>query len=174
MKAGKAQISIFEKMRIKNLRGSVRSDLKKLDSFSLETSKKHLIRNFLRNGRVRVNLGKFYSYEIKFSTNYCFGIAKPGLITTSTQLQRFRVLLYRIPQKNLNLDLSSKRSIFVSDNGVLRPKVETLSIKIPPRELKTYKKVVYTLTGPTVAQCENPPCDPDPFTYDCRIIDEVF
>ena len=34
--------------------GSVRSDLKKLDSFTLETSKNHLIRNFLRNGRLRV------------------------------------------------------------------------------------------------------------------------
>ena len=29
-------------------------DLKKLDSFILETSKNHLIHNFLRNGRVRV------------------------------------------------------------------------------------------------------------------------
>ena len=29
---------------------------KKLDSFTLETSKNHLIRNFLRNGRLRVNL----------------------------------------------------------------------------------------------------------------------
>ena len=32
----------------------MRSTLKKLDSFSLETSKNHLIRNFLRNGRLRV------------------------------------------------------------------------------------------------------------------------
>ena len=38
-------------MRVKNLR----SDLKKLDSFTLETSKNHPIRNFLRNGRLRVN-----------------------------------------------------------------------------------------------------------------------
>ena len=30
------------------------SDLKKLDSFILETSKNHLIRNILRNGRLRV------------------------------------------------------------------------------------------------------------------------
>ena len=29
---------------------------KKLDFFTLETSKNHLIRNFLRNGRVRVNV----------------------------------------------------------------------------------------------------------------------
>ena len=43
-------------MRIKNLRGgSVRSDLKKLDSFTLETSKNKLIRNFMRNGHVRSN-----------------------------------------------------------------------------------------------------------------------
>ena len=34
----------------------MRSDLKKkLNSFTLETSKNNLIRNFLRNGRVRVN-----------------------------------------------------------------------------------------------------------------------
>ena len=50
----RASIGIFQKMRIKNLRGSVRSDFKKLDSFTMETSKNHLIRSFLRNGRVRV------------------------------------------------------------------------------------------------------------------------
>ena len=33
---------------------SVRSDLKKLDSFTLEMSKNYLIRNFLRKGRLRV------------------------------------------------------------------------------------------------------------------------
>ena len=43
-------------MRMKNLRGSVRSDFKKLDSFTSETSKNHLIRNFLRNGRLRVKV----------------------------------------------------------------------------------------------------------------------
>ena len=32
----------------------MRSDLIKLDSFTLEMSKNHLIRNFLRNGRLRV------------------------------------------------------------------------------------------------------------------------
>ena len=36
-------------------RGSVRSDFKKLDSFTSEMSKNHRIRNFVRNGRVRVN-----------------------------------------------------------------------------------------------------------------------
>ena len=55
MKAVRAKIGIFQKMHIKNLRRSVRSDLKKLDSFTLKTSKSHLIRNFLRSGRVRVN-----------------------------------------------------------------------------------------------------------------------
>ena len=49
MKAGRAHIRISQKMRLKNLRGSVRSDLKKLDLFTFETLKKHLIRNFLRN-----------------------------------------------------------------------------------------------------------------------------
>ena len=55
MKSGRAQIGIYQNMRIKNLRGSVRSDLKKLDSFTFETSKKHLIRNSLRNERLKVN-----------------------------------------------------------------------------------------------------------------------
>ena len=56
LKAGRALIGIFQKMRIKNLSGGVSEvRLKKLDSFTLETSKNHLIRNFLRNGRVRVN-----------------------------------------------------------------------------------------------------------------------
>ena len=41
--------------------GSVRSDLKKLDSFTLETSKNHLIRNFSRKGRLRVN------YKLRFT-----------------------------------------------------------------------------------------------------------
>ena len=40
----------------KSEEGSVKSDLKKLDYFTLETSKNHLIRNFLRNGRLRVNV----------------------------------------------------------------------------------------------------------------------
>ena len=41
-------------MRIKNLTGVSEIRLKKLDFFTLETSKKNLIRNFLRNGRVIV------------------------------------------------------------------------------------------------------------------------
>ena len=35
--------------------GSVRSYFRKVDSFTLETSENHLIRNCLRNGRLRVN-----------------------------------------------------------------------------------------------------------------------
>ena len=56
MKVGRALIDNFHKMRIKNLSESVRYDLQKLDFFTLETSKNHLIRNFLRNGRLRVKL----------------------------------------------------------------------------------------------------------------------
>ena len=58
MKAGRAIIGIFQKMRIKNLRGRGVSEVrfKKLDSFTLATSKNHLIRNSLRNERVRVKL----------------------------------------------------------------------------------------------------------------------
>ena len=56
MKFGRALIGIFQKMRIKNLRGVSEVRLKKkLDSLILETPKNHLIRNFLRNGRLRVN-----------------------------------------------------------------------------------------------------------------------
>ena len=56
MKAGRAKIGIFEKMRIKNLRGGSEVRFKKkLDSFTLETSKNQLIRKFLCNGRLRVN-----------------------------------------------------------------------------------------------------------------------
>ena len=67
MKAGRAKIGIFQKMRIKNLRGGGVSEVrfkKKLDYFTLETSKNHLIRNFLRNGRLRVKM-KFNNNENK-------------------------------------------------------------------------------------------------------------
>ena len=63
MKSGRALIGIFQKMRIKNLRGSVRSDLTKLDYFTLEMSKNHLIRNFLRNGRLRVKF-RLLKYQL--------------------------------------------------------------------------------------------------------------
>ena len=42
----------------KSERASVRSDFKNLDSFTLVTSKNHIIRNFLRNGRVRLKNAK--------------------------------------------------------------------------------------------------------------------
>ena len=58
MKSGRAQIGIFQKMRIKNLRGVSEVRFKKLDFFTLETSKNHLIHNFLRNGRLRVRVKK--------------------------------------------------------------------------------------------------------------------
>ena len=54
MKAGRAEIGIFQQMRIKNLSGVSEVRFKKIVSFTLETSKNHLIRNFLPNGRVRV------------------------------------------------------------------------------------------------------------------------
>ena len=73
-------------MDIKNLRGSLRSDLKKLDSFTFETSKNHLIRKFLRNWRLRVKANKFpnvinakftskalifdYSFDHKYDSSY--------------------------------------------------------------------------------------------------------
>ena len=61
---------LFQKMRIKNLRGgAVRFDLKKLDSFTLETSKNNLIRNFLRAGRVRVKQYCSIKEMIRFFTN---------------------------------------------------------------------------------------------------------
>ena len=50
MKAGRAQIDIFQKIRIKNLKGVSEVRFKKLDSFTLETLKNHLIRNFCATG----------------------------------------------------------------------------------------------------------------------------
>ena len=58
MESERAEIGIYQKMRIKNLMGgSVRSDLKKLDPFTLEMSKNHLLRSFRRNRRLRVKAG---------------------------------------------------------------------------------------------------------------------
>ena len=56
--------------------GSVRSDFKKLDSFTSETSKNHHIRNFLRNGRLRVKFMNFnLRPHIKFRHLYKFDLA---------------------------------------------------------------------------------------------------
>ena len=43
--------------------------LQKLDYFTLEMSKNHLIRNFLRNGRLRVNF-KLHFFELRMSENF--------------------------------------------------------------------------------------------------------
>ena len=59
MKAGRAKIGIYQKMRIKNLSGVSEVRLKKIDSFTLETSKNYIIRNILRNGRLRVKKNSF-------------------------------------------------------------------------------------------------------------------
>ena len=53
MKAERALTDIFQKMSIKNLRGVSEVQFKKLDPFTSETSKNHLIRNFLRNGQLK-------------------------------------------------------------------------------------------------------------------------
>ena len=66
MKAGRALIGIFQKMCIENLNEGV-SEVrfkKKLDSFTLETSKNQLIRNFLRYGRVRVKIMKILQFVL--------------------------------------------------------------------------------------------------------------
>ena len=54
MKSRRVQIGIFQKMRNKNLRGGQWGPIWKFDFFTLETSKNHPIRNFLRNGRLRI------------------------------------------------------------------------------------------------------------------------
>ena len=56
MKTRRAKISSFQKMCIKNLRGISEVRFKKLESITFETSKNYLIRNFLRNGCVRVKV----------------------------------------------------------------------------------------------------------------------
>ena len=67
-------------MRIKNLRGvsEVRFK-KKLDSFTLETSKNHLIRNFLRNGRVRVK--KFLIRKLKKGINFQVNVGDSPMVS---------------------------------------------------------------------------------------------
>ena len=55
--------------------GSVRSDFKILDSFTLETSKNHLIRNFLRNKGLKVNIVKFVFLYIEFPENFFLPIS---------------------------------------------------------------------------------------------------
>ena len=88
MKSGRAKIGIFQNMRIKNLRGSVRSVLKKLESFTLETSKNHLVRNFLRNGRLSVKIPEISGFpdlaQIKYpdveSSGSKLGICQPSLV----------------------------------------------------------------------------------------------
>ena len=68
--------------------GSVRSDLKKLSSFTQETSKNHLIRNLLRNGRLRV---MFEPPQRKaFSADHL------PLQTTCSQIRQLAVSLKKI------------------------------------------------------------------------------
>ena len=53
MKSGRAKIGIFQKMRIKNLRGV--SEVRLKNSTPSSWKRRKTIRNFLRNGRVRLN-----------------------------------------------------------------------------------------------------------------------
>ena len=64
----RAKIGIFEKKRVKNLRGggSVRFDLKKTRLFRLVNVEKPLIRNLLSNGRLRVWLQQFCSFWFNY------------------------------------------------------------------------------------------------------------
>ena len=54
IKAERAPISIFQKMRIKNLRGVSEVRFEKTRLLHLGNVENHLIRNFLLNGRLRV------------------------------------------------------------------------------------------------------------------------
>ena len=61
---------------------------KKLDSFTLEMSKNHLIRNFLRNGRLRVNRGfRIIKFGHQKSSSFFdknplkFGVSKMSWLT---------------------------------------------------------------------------------------------
>ena len=71
--------SVFSKRCTSKIWGrSVRADFKKLDSFTLKTSKNHLIRNFLRNGHQRVNFffnnhyfENYFLQLIYFLTQWC-------------------------------------------------------------------------------------------------------
>ena len=61
-------------MRNKNLmEGQWGPILKKLDSSTLETSKNHLIRSFLRNGRMRVKNKRFAQIQWILSNVFDIG-----------------------------------------------------------------------------------------------------
>ena len=66
MKAGRAKISILKKMHSKNLTGISEVRLNKNSTSSPGKGQNRLIRNFLRNGRVRVNDVKcfFINYSV--------------------------------------------------------------------------------------------------------------
>ena len=77
----------------------MRSDLKKLDSFTLEMSKNHLIRIFLRNGRLRVNIYLKWSYIFTRSATsygefslYSQKSAPSGLVSQKSRSFAIRVL----------------------------------------------------------------------------------
>ena len=70
MKSGRAKIDFFQKMRIKNLRGVSEVRFKKTRLLHLGNVENHLIRNFLRNGRLEVKAFKqvgLYETYFKYS-----------------------------------------------------------------------------------------------------------
>ena len=108
-------------MRIKNLRGVSEVRFKKLDSFTLETSKNHLIRNFLRNGRLMVNIktcvthavsprddARYYSFPFEFEFEHSENTKSGDLIVEAVSYGFFgnrRIEGYgyaAIPQKTGN------------------------------------------------------------------------
>ena len=73
----------------------MRSDFKKLDSFTSETSKNHLIRNFLRNGRLRVKLKKLWKI---FNRLKAIGVAAAfkSKCSKETLVKRFSTFTKRV------------------------------------------------------------------------------
>ena len=90
----------------------MRSDLK-LDSFTLETLKNHLIRNFLRNGRVRV---KNLNLRSKMATNICKRQLVP-LVSSIYNLDKITIFLLKMRFKtaspcHLGMHLTLRLNIF--------------------------------------------------------------
>ena len=83
------------------------SDLKKLDSFTSEASKNHLIRNFLRNGRLRVNK----KIKSSFWQTLSYDIAKVKLTYFQKKLFNSSFLLS-------TWQFSEFNSIFIVENTV--------------------------------------------------------
>ena len=100
----------------------MRSDFKKLDLFTLETSKNHLIRNFLRNERLRVNteISKLFFLILPKSDVWVLTVAhcvlkrNPDGSYSSRQISHEHFQIFHNVKNGYNVKTSSFRKMFKS------------------------------------------------------------